>query len=92
MLLSILCSCQSALDRVPKDSLSPDTFFKNRAECELFTNTFSTVIPGGSGVYGETADVTGSKRLMDEITGLRTIGAKDGNWTCGKMRDINTYL
>ena len=49
----MLAGCESALDRYPKDKLTPDTFFRNATECELFTNDFYTMFPSASDIYGE---------------------------------------
>ena len=35
-----LCSCEDALDRYPKDRLTPDNFFHTEEECQLYTNDF----------------------------------------------------
>ena len=38
-----LCSCEDALDRYPKDRLTPDNFFHTEEECQLYTNDFYTI-------------------------------------------------
>ena len=52
-----LCSCEDALDRYPKDRLSPDEFFHTEEECQLYTNDFYTIFPAAGTIYGETADM-----------------------------------
>ena len=35
-----LYGCEDQLDRYPKDKLTPDKFFRNEQECQLYTNDF----------------------------------------------------
>ena len=51
------CGCEDALDRFPKDRLTPDEFFHTEEECELYTNDFYTIFPSGASIYNETADI-----------------------------------
>lgn len=88
----MFAGCEDALDRYPKDKLTPDTFFTNANECELFTNDFYTIFPDGSGIYGESADVISIRNLTSEVLGNRTIPATSGSWTWTKLRDINFFL
>ena len=37
-----LYGCEDQLDRYPKDKLTPDKFFRNEQECQLYTNDFYT--------------------------------------------------
>ncbi len=39
------CGCEDQLDRYPKDKLTPDKFFRNEQECQLYTNDFYTIFP-----------------------------------------------
>ena len=41
----MLAGCESALDRYPKDKLTPDTFFRNATECELRHPTSTESLP-----------------------------------------------
>lgn len=85
-------SCEDSLDRYPKDKLSPETFFSNEKECELFTNDFYTLLPGGSTIYGETADIISKQTLISAVMGNRTIPSTSSTWTWTKLRDINFFL
>lgn len=88
----IISSCEDQLDRFPKDKLTPDVFFTNRLECELYTNEYYTIFPDGSGIYGETEDIIVKDRLKDEISNLRTVPATSGSWNWDKLRDMNFFL
>ena len=52
-----LYGCEDQLDRYPKDKLTPDKFFRNEQECQLYTNDFYTMFPSAGTIYGETADI-----------------------------------
>lgn len=91
-MMLILSGCDSALDRFPKDKLTPDTFFRNATECELFTNDFYTMFPGGSDVYGESADIITKTNLIQEVLGNKQVPSTSSSWTWTKLRDINFFL
>ena len=88
----MFAGCESELDRFPKDRLTPDTFFKTGAECELYTSDFYTLFPDGSDIYGEGADIISKTSLSQEVMGTRTVPATASTWTWNKLRDINFFL
>ena len=75
-----LSSCEDALDRFPKDRLSPDEFFHTEEECQLFTNDFYTIFPSAGTIYGETADIIAKTTLTSEVLGNRPVPAKADSW------------
>lgn len=85
-----LCGCEDQLDRYPKDKLTPDKFFRNEQECQLYTNDFYTIFP--TTVYGESADVIAKNVLTSEVLGNRTVPATASTWKWEKLRDINFFL
>lgn len=87
-----LCGCEDALDRFPKDRLTPENFFRTEEECQLYTNDFYTMLPGGASVYGETADLIAKTTLTSEVLGNRTVPSTAGSWNWDKLRDINFFL
>ena len=86
------CGCEDALDRFPKDRLTPDEFFHTEEECELYTNDFYTIFPSGASIYNETADIITCNTLTSEVLGNRTVPATAGSWKWEKLRDINFFL
>ena len=88
----ILAGCDDMLDRVPKDKLSPETYFKTAKECELFTNEFYLIFPGASSIFYEEADVIVPSVLSDAVQNTRTVPATDGNWDWEDLRNINFFL
>ncbi len=92
LLTVILSGCESELDRFPKDKLTPDTFFNTGGECELYTNDFYTMFPGGSDIYGEGADIISKTSLSEEVMGTRIVPSTASTWNWDKLRDINFFL
>lgn len=86
------CGCEDALDRFPKDRLTPDEFFHTEEECELYTNDFYTIFPSGASIYNETADIITCNTLTSEVLGNRTVPATASTWKWDKLRDINFFL
>lgn len=92
VLLMAATSCESALDRYPKDKLTPESFFNTAAECELFTNDFYTMFPGASDIYGETSDIISRMSLIQEVLGTKQVSSTSSSWKWDKLRDINFFL
>lgn len=88
----MLAGCESALDRYPKDKLTPDTFFRNATECELFTNDFYTMFPSAADIYGESADIISKTSLISEVLGNKQVPSTASSWKWDKLRDINFFL
>ena len=84
------CGCEDALDRFPKDRLTPESFFRTEEECQLYTNDFYTIFP--TTVYGESADVIAKNVLTSEVLGNRTVPATASTRKWEKLRDINFFL
>lgn len=92
VLMATLQACDQELDLYPKDRLTPETFFNNEDEVRLYTNSFYTMFPSASSVYGQSADDIVVSVLPLETTGQRTIPETGGGWSFGSLRDINFYL
>ena len=87
-----LYGCEDQLDRYPKDKLTPDKFFRNEQECQLYTNDFYTMFPSAGSIYGETADIIAKTTLTSEVLSNRTVTATASTWKWEKLRDINFFL
>lgn len=90
--LTTATGCEDWLDRTPPDSLSPDTFFSDRTECELYTNEFYLMFPGGSSIYNESADIILKDNLDEAVQGIRLVQTTAGTWNWERLRDINYFL
>lgn len=87
-----LTGCDDLLLRTPKDKLTPETFFRDEAECRLYTNDFYTMLPEGASIYAENADYIVGIDLVSEIIGNRTVPATANTWKWEKLRDINFFI
>ena len=87
--------CDDLLDVVPKDKMSPDTFFKSETELKAFSMNFYGMFPG-TGLYIANDDAYTQLTLSDEMRGgaIRSIpaSASDGGWSWGALRNVNTML
>ncbi|NDV79416.1 RagB/SusD family nutrient uptake outer membrane protein [Dysgonomonas sp. 511] len=92
LVVFMLGSCEDMLDRFPKDKLIPQNYFHTEEECRLYTNDFYSMFPGGSAIYGETADIISQTTLTSEVLGNRVVPSKAGTWNWEKLRDINFFL
>lgn len=87
-----IAGCDDMLDRIPKDKLSPETYFKTAQECELFTNEFYLIFPGATDIFYENADVIIPSVLSDAVQNTRTVPASDDHWGWEELRTINFFL
>lgn len=87
-----LTGCDDFLLRTPKDKLTPETFFRDEAECRLYTNDFYTMLPEGASIYAEGADYIAGIDLASEVIGNRTVPATANSWNWEKLRDINFFI
>lgn len=86
------CSCDDFLTRLPKDEITPETYFTSETECQLYTNEFYTMFPGGADIYAETDDYIIPVELSEAVIGNRVVPATSGSWNWDRLRDINFFL
>ena len=87
----VFTACDDLLDAVPKDKMSPETFFKNEKELQAFTMNFYGMLPGTS-LYMEDADTYIQMGLTDEQKGTRIVEPSGNGWSWGALRNVNTLL
>lgn len=92
LLAFVVGGCEDMLDRYPKDKLTPENYFHTEEECQLYTNDFYSMFPGGSAIYGETADIISQTTLTSEVLGNRVVPSTANTWKWEKLRDINFFL
>ncbi len=80
------------LERYPTASLSPQTFFQSENDFIAYTNLFYSYFPGGSGIYGETADNIVKSSIDREVSGTRLVPTTDSKWDWRPLRHINFML
>lgn len=86
-----LTSCEKDLTLVPEDTLSPETFFSNREELELWTNSFYLQLDGADDLFNSNDDTHIDQGLGALIEGQRD-PASEGGWNWSMLRRINYYL
>ncbi len=84
-----LSSCDITL--YPEDKITPDTYFRNETDLELFTNSFYTYLPSTE-IYQDEADIIINPILMEEMSGQRVVPESGGAWKWTQLRQINYFL
>lgn len=87
-----LTACRDFLVKDPQDKLTPEAFFKSEKDCELYTNEFYLIFPGGASIYSENSDYIITRDLTDEVRGTRLVPASSSLWNWNRLRDINFFL
>lgn len=80
------------LERYPTDSVAPPTFFQSENDFIAYTNLFYSYLPGGSGIYGESADNIVKSSIDREVSGTRLVPTTDSKWGWSDLRNINFML
>lgn len=86
-----LSSCDDQLTLAPEDSLSPESYFANATQLELWTNQFYSQLDEASEVVGTNADDNIDNELGKTLLGQRS-AADESGWTWTMLRKINYYL
>lgn len=87
-----ISSCSDFLVKDPQDKLTPEAYFKSEKDCELYTNEFYLIFPGGASIYSENSDYIITRDLTDEVRGTRLVPASSSLWNWNRLRDINFFL
>jgi hypothetical protein len=85
----MMISCD--LDRIPEDTMSPETFFSSESELELWTNYFYNQFDNAESLTGLNADDNIDNALGDLMMGQRSPFDESG-WSWSMLRSINYYL
>ena len=88
----VFTGCDDLLDAVPKDKMSPDTFFKSEKELKAFSMNMYGMLPGAGSLFMEDADNYIQMGLTDEIKGTRQIEPSGNGWSWGALRNVNTLI
>ena len=90
--MSVVAFSACDITLYPEDKITPDAYFRNEADLQLFTNNFYTSLPGGTGIYKDEADIIINPALIDEVSGQRIVPETGGGWSWTALRQINYYL
>lgn len=86
-------SCKDSLDKFPESKLSPETFFSNEQELQLYSNKFYIdILPTAADIYGESAEAIIKTPPDLSVTGQRVVPATGGGWSWAPLRRINFLL
>lgn len=95
ILLSATAVSSCDITLYPEDTITPDSYFRNETDLQLFTNTFYTYLPGVD-IYADEADIIINPMLKDAISGQRIIPETSssvmGGWGWTLLRQINYFL
>ena len=84
-----LVGCE--LTKIPEDTISPESYFQNGSQLELWTNGFYAQFDNAESVAGTNADDNIDNALGDVLMGQRS-AADESGWTWTRLRDINYFL
>ena len=84
-----LASCEMTL--VPEDTLSPDTYFSNAEQLELWSNGFYAQLETAENLTGQDADDLIENNLGEVLMGQRSAASESG-WSWTQLRNIKYLL
>ena len=90
IIAAAVCLASCDLNYTPLSKLSPETFFSNESELQVFSNSFYTILPDTP--YEEVSDLHIKNSLSDEMRSKRTVPASGGGWSFTDLRKYNTLI
>lgn len=72
-----LSSCNDLLDMSPEDTLSPDTYFANATQLQLWTNGFYTDLESADNCASSNADDNIDTELGETLMGQRSAASEE---------------
>lgn len=89
MVTALFGSCDLTL--LPENAVTPENYFKNKSDLELWTNQFYTLLDEPDASAGTNADDMIDKGMGQVIEGTRSAASETG-WSWSKLRHINYFL
>lgn len=89
MVTTLFSSCDLTL--LPENAVTPENYFQNKSDLELWTNQFYTLLDGPDASAGTNADDMIDKGMGQVIEGTRSAASETG-WSWSKLRHINYFL
>lgn len=86
---AMLASCD--LTVLPEDTVSPEQYFQNKSDLELWTNQFYTLLDAPDATSGLNADDMIDKSMGAVLEETRSAADENG-WSWSKLRHINYFL
>lgn len=87
----LFSSCEKQLTLLPEDTLSPETYFSNEKELQLWTNQFYSMLDDADELTGQNSDENVDNGLGALMLGQRDAASENG-WNWSELRKINYYL
>ena len=89
MAVALFNSCDLTL--LPENAVTPENYFQNKSDLELWTNQFYTLLDEPDASAGTNADDMIDKGMGQVIEGPRSAASETG-WSWTKLRHINYFL
>ena len=89
MAVALFNSCDLTL--LPENAVTPENYFQNKSDLELWTNQFYTLLDEPDASAGTNADDMIDKGMGQVIEGTRSAASETG-WSWSKLRHINYFL
>ena len=89
MAVALFNSCDLTL--LPENAVTPENYFQNTSDLELWTNQFYTLLDEPDASAGTNADDMIDKGMGQVIEGTRSAASETG-WSWTKLRHINYFL
>ena len=89
MVTTLFSSCDLTL--LPENAVTPENYFQNKSDLELWTNQFYTLLDEPDASAGTNADDMIDKGMGQVIEGTRSAASETG-WSWSKLRHINLFL
>ena len=89
MAVALFNSCDLTL--LPENAVTPENYFQNKSDLELWTNQFYTLLDEPDASAGTNADDMIDKGMGQVIEGTRSVASETG-WSWTKLRHINYFL
>ena len=89
MVTTLFSSCDLTL--LPENAVTPENYFQNKSDLELWTNQFYTLLDEPDASAGTNADDMIDKGMGQVIEGTRSAASETG-WSWSKLRHINYFL
>ena len=86
MAVALFNSCDLTL--LPENAVTPENYFQNKSDLELWTNQFYTLLDEPDASAGTNADDMIDKGMGQVIEGTRSAASETG-WSWTKLRHIN---
>lgn len=89
MAVALFNSCDLTL--LPENAVTPENYFQNKSDLELWTNQFYTLLDEPDASASTNADDMIDKGMGQVIEGTRSAASETG-WSWTKLRHINYFL